>query len=620
MNGQGELLLAVLPTDGSTEPKLVKYSDFTPRWYKWAGNDYLLMSVSFPARRFGFETTESRLATMDIATGKVRNLLKLRRPNPRADPIHVSQRQDNLLSTLPSDPEHVLIALDMEYPTRPGVYQVNVDGGRPGRVMRHRGAVQNWSADASGAVRLGWGFHQSPSGYYEDDVRMIFRENPDDDFRVLAKYNTQDPSGEGFSFAGFTEKPYEILIADRNEHGRIALFRYDTRQEKIVETLFSHERYDLLGLSYVTGTDRPRAAYYVADKLEYVFFDDEARKQHEDIQTAFPGMDGRLVSSSLDGTKLIVGVGTPTTPETFYYFDLDQGAMVSLGVEYPELENMDFAEIRPIRYAARDGLEIPGYLTVPKGIQAQNLPMIVFPHGGPAARDAKTYNYWVQYFVSRGWAVLQPNFRGSDGYGIAFERAGRKEWGLTMQDDVTDGVQWAIDQGIADPARICIVGGSYGAYAAVQGLVKTPDLYRCGVGLNGVYDIAEEISDGWGYTGFLQLRRFLPDENLSEVSPSENAEKVTAPVLIAYGTKDRVVEYDQSTIMISALERADKDVTEVRLKDGDHSLTQQNNRLEFFKAMDAFLLTHLGLGTGAVAYTLPNDTETAHGAESAAAE
>ena len=147
------------------------------------------------------------------------------------------------------------------------------------------------------------------------------------------------------------------------------------------------------------------------------------------------------------------------------------------------------------------------------------------------------------------------------------------------------------------------MGGSYGAYAALQGLVKTPDLYRCGIGLNGVYDIQEEIRDGQRYISFLVLKQFMPNENLDAVSPSENAERITAPVLIAYGTKDRVVEYDQSTIMISALERAGKDVTEVRLKDGDHSLTQQNNRIAFFEAMDDFLMKHLGLGAGALAYT-----------------
>ena len=443
-NAQGELLLAVFPTDGASDPKLVRYSDFKPGWFRWAGNGHLLMSISFPARRFGTETTETRLATMDIETGKVENLIKLKRLPPGQRQIHVSQRQNDLLSTLPDDPDHVLVALDIEHQNRPSVYQVDVDGGRPSRIMRNRGSVQNWRADATGAVRIGWGRSFSPAGFLEDDVRVIFRETPDDDFDVLTEYNTEDPEAEGFSFAGFTENPAELLVYDLNAHGRTALYRYDTRQRKIIETVFSHERYDVLGRSYVPGTNKLKAVYYIADKMEYVFFDDAAKARHQAIQQLFPGLDSRLVSSSLDERKLIVAAGTPTRPETFYYLDLDQQQMVPLGTTYPELENMDFAEITPIRYEARDGLEIPGYLTVPKGVDAKNLPLIVLPHGGPSARDFMTYDYWVQYFISRGWAVLQPNFRGSDGYGARFLDLGHREWGLSMQDDVTDGVKWAI--------------------------------------------------------------------------------------------------------------------------------------------------------------------------------
>jgi dipeptidyl aminopeptidase/acylaminoacyl peptidase len=243
------------------------------------------------------------------------------------------------------------------------------------------------------------------------------------------------------------------------------------------------------------------------------------------LPSVFPGVSSHVVSTSDDKTKFVVEVEDTSTPPTYYFIDLERGLNVTLGAKYPELENVKLSETRTVTYVARDGLEVPAYLTIPAGSEAKNLPLIVHPPGGPWSRDSILYDYWVQFFVSRGWAVLQPNLRGSDGYGVKFLRAGRREWGLTMQDDVTDGVKWAVDQGIADPARICIVGGRYRGYAAVQGLVKTPDLYRCGVGLNGVYDLAERLADGRYYTSYRTLREPLPNEVLSTISPLKMRKK-----------------------------------------------------------------------------------------------
>ncbi|MDX1580930.1 MAG: prolyl oligopeptidase family serine peptidase, partial [Alphaproteobacteria bacterium] len=275
---------------------------------------------------------------------------------------------------------------------------------------------------------------------------------------------------------------------------------------------------------------------------------------------------------------------------------LAQAAYQYLANAYPELEGLELSITKPFDFKARDGLMIPGYLTVPKGAEAKNLPLIVHPHGGPRTRDFLDYDYWVQFFASRGWAVFQPNFRGSSGYGAGLEAAGLGEWGRAMQDDLTDGVQALISEGVADPDRICIVGSSYGGYASLQGLVKTPDLYACGVAVNPVTDIAEIISDRRHYTGFLRWRDYWRQDDMAAVSPARHAEKITAPVMIAYSEDDRVVEPDHSTMMIDALKDADGKVEKVRLKDGDHSLSRHQNRVKLFQKMDAFLQAQIGLG------------------------
>lgn len=352
----------------------------------------------------------------------------------------------------------------------------------------------------------------------------------------------------------------------------------------------------MTGAIFAPGSDRLVGVAYVADAPSYVFFDDQEREDQTGLGRGFPGLQVAMVSRDAEGTKAIARTESPSVPPEYHYLDMARSKYARLGSAYPQLAGITLSETRPISYTARDGLAIDGYLTVPKGADPRNLPLIVHPHGGPAGRDTLSYDYWVQYFASRGWAVLQMNFRGSTGYGDAFERAGEHEWGKAMQDDVTDGVRWAIGQGIADPARICVVGASYGGYVALQGAASTPELYRCAVSLNGVSDIRGLIRDSVHYSSFLLTRDYLSQDDPTAVSPAHHADKITAPVLVAYSTKDRNVEFDQSTGMITALKRAGKAVVEVRLEDADHYLTHERHRLAFFKAMDAFLLEHLGPG------------------------
>lgn len=597
MSINGEPALVAVPTNGSKDIKAAMFGDYQPRWVEWATNQHILVSSAFPAQRYGYDTLETRLAFFDIESGALENLLRFKLFGARDVPPFNPQFQDGLVSRLPLKGDQVLVALNREDPGLPTIYGFSLGPRVTGyKVMRYRAGIHNWRQDAAGAVRLGYGFERGMGSYLKPKLRLIFRASEAEDFKTVATFDPRDLAGDAFGIVGFTEDPNVILINDLNEHGRTALYKFDMVKSEVVGTVFSHEKYDVSRAMFEDGTDRLIGVAYMADEPVLVYFDEKEKEDQAGLDRGFPGLRAHIVSRSLDGDKAIARTESASSPPQYHYMDLANGKYVDLGSAYPQLKGLTLSETRPISYAARDGLQIDGYLTAPKGSDARNLPLVVHPHGGPASRDSLRYDYWVQYFASRGWAVLQMNFRGSTGYGDALKSAGDHEWGRAMQDDITDGVRWAIDQGFADPARICIVGASYGGYAALQGAASTPELYRCIVALNGVSDIKGLISDEKYYTNFMFSRDYLSQDDPGAVSPANHAEKVVAPVLVAYSTKDRNVKYDQSTGMIAALRRAGKGVVEVKLEDADHYLTHERHRIAFFQAMDAFLIENLGLG------------------------
>ncbi len=473
----GQPALASVPTDGSKDIKFTFYGEFTPLEIEWATDRYLLIHCAFATKRGGVATTETRLAVFDIETGKLDNLIGYDDAHELSAPLNVSQIQNSVVSRLPVAGDDVLVELDREEWGSRSVFSFSLAGGSTGkRVLKFRNGIQGWLQDSRGVIRLGYGFKRQQSNKILPELRLIFRTSADDDFSTLARFDPRDLEGDGFEVVGFTEDPKVIVIRDLNEQGRLALYSFDTSTSQVVETLFSDRKYDVGGVQYAPGTDRLVSASYIADVRRKVFFDDGERKDHETLARLYPGLISGIVSRDQSGAKVIARASSEASPPAYYYFDIGKNVYQPLGSAYPELAGRVLTHTSVISYEARDGTRIDGYLTVPQGAESRNLPMIVYPHGGPAARDYLRYDYWVQYFASRGWAVLQMNFRGSDGYGRTFEKLGEHQWGKAMQDDITDGVRWAIAGGVADPSRICIVGGSFGGYAALQGAVATPEL------------------------------------------------------------------------------------------------------------------------------------------------
>jgi len=330
------------------------------------------------------------------------------------------------------------------------------------------------------------------------------------------------------------------------------------------------------------------------DRPAYKMFDPYQAKVVAATQKAFPDHGVRLIEWNEAFDRLIVQTDGPGDPQTWWLVDIKTGSADILGTSYP-MPGKDVGAVRMVSYKAGDGTAISAVLTLPPGREARKLPVVVLPHGGPAARDYPEFDWWAQALAAQGYAVLQPNFRGSTGYGASFQRAGNGEWGRKMQSDISDGLTELVKEGIADPKRACIVGASYGGYAALAGVTLQQGLYRCAVAFGGVSDVAKLVAAKTSATnGDQTLIRSLKQDigsghDLTMVSPIRFAARADAPILLIHGKDDTVVDYGQSSDMAAALRHANKPVEFVTLPQSDHWLSSSETRLAMLQATVAFV-------------------------------
>lgn len=353
--------------------------------------------------------------------------------------------------------------------------------------------------------------------------------------------------------------------------------------------IWDPSRHTLIGVSHRRG-----------DEVAYEFFEPEDQRAWDAIVRAFPGERVSLSGWSDDRNKIVVLVDSPTEGPGYALVDLETKKATWIGQLYRGLKPEDISPVRSVAFKAADGLALTAYLTVPRGREAKNLPLVVLPHGGPAARDSLAFDWWAQALASRGYAVLQVNFRGSSGFGDPFMAAGYGEWGGKMQTDLSDGVAHLADQGVIDPARVCIVGGSYGGYAALAGVTVQSGVYRCAASVGGISDLRRLA--GWlkSQKGALVQRQWFRymgsddagDPKLRDRSPVLLADRVTAPVLLVHGEDDTVVPFEQSSGMSEALRKAGKPVELVTLPGEDHFLSRGETRRRMLQSVVRFLETH----------------------------
>ncbi|HZF29108.1 MAG TPA: alpha/beta fold hydrolase, partial [Gammaproteobacteria bacterium] len=406
------------------------------------------------------------------------------------------------------------------------------------------------------------------------------------------------------SLVGLDAEDRLIVMQRGNDGaGRFGLYVMSAETGKIESPFYAHASLDVSGPRLDPYTNRVIGAE--VGEGEIVWIDNEVRARQADLNDVFRGESPHIVSWSKDRSRWIVGTERPDHAPSYYLLDTKANTAKQIASTNTALDRAKLAQRAPYSYRARDGVEIPAYLTRPLDAKGP-VPLVLLPHGGPAARDVGGFDWLAHALASRGYAVLQPNFRGSGGFGEKWEKAGHGEWGIgVMQHDLTDGVAAVVAAGIADPERVCIVGASYGGYAALAGAAFTPELYRCAAAIAGVADLRDmlgfERNTAGGLSATVSYWRQAMGvtdtesrvEQLNAASPAQHADRVRAPVLLIHGHDDTVVPITQSRTMERALTNAGKSVQLVELEGEDHWLSRPKTRLETLQALDAFLAEHL---------------------------
>lgn len=558
-------------------------SKFVLGWIRWAGNDAVLASAHYPARIYGTPVTATRLLRVDLSNGEIDSAVPTRAlRKAEIDPIV----QDHIIDFMPDSPDEFIISLRTTNEVGSSVFLANHKTRKSKRLHQWRAHTMNWMTDQQNTLRI--------AHYFKDKKnRYEYRPVGSKTWQPLFEYDTFSESAK--QPLGFGTDPNILYFVALHE-GRDAVFKADLRNTPLQpELVHSDPVYDVGGSLIRSPKDKRVVGVRHSLGRGYTFWDDEYQGLQKSVNIALPDTNNKIIEFSDDERRAIVFSTSDTNAGTYYLWDRDNRSMSPIAYAYESLDPATMAEKQSISYQARDGLEIEGFLTRPKDHSDEPGPTIVFPHGGPISYDGKGFDYWTQYFASRGYNVLQMNFRGSYGYGHNFMSSGLQDWGGKMQTDVEDGARWLIKQKVADPNRICVVGASYGGYAALMEAANNKDLYQCAVSFAGVTDLRYLVTRSRRYVNSKVVKEMV-GSNTSELkkrSPVRRAEEIDVPILLVHGTKDIRVPIAHGRRMHKRLQAADKDVTYIELKDGNHYLSNEEHRVRLFKEMDAFLAKYL---------------------------
>ncbi|HEV2748079.1 MAG TPA: alpha/beta fold hydrolase, partial [Allosphingosinicella sp.] len=446
--------------------------------------------------------------------------------------------------------------------------------------------VFQWYADGAGNVRVGVG--HSNEGR---NSRLLYRAANGEAFRTLDRARSR--AGEELIVpALFLGGNVALALDDRD--GFSALYKLDLGSLKLGERVAGVPGYDLAGIVTDYGRSRLLGVQLIEKGPKMLWLDPALAEIQAAFDRSVPGRRALIVSLDKRQHRMLVHVGAADRPGAYYVFDPSLGKMQLLATVNEAIGTAKLHPVRTIGYKARDGVTIAAVLTLPSGRPHKALPVVVMPHGGPFARDAETWDWWAQFLADRGYAVVQPNFRGSSGYGTEFARKGEGQWGLAMQNDLNDALAHLAKEGIVDAKRACMVGASYGGYAALRAAQRDAALYRCAVSYAGVSDLAAMLRYDRNFLNSGRrsdwLRTQAPD--LKAVSPIHHARDFAIPVLLVHGKEDRRVPVRQSREMAEKLRAAGKNVRYIEQREADHHFSREADRIEFLRALEAFLAEH----------------------------
>lgn len=561
-----------------SQPRLYAQDSFDVRWLRWAGASRLLVGIQLVRRYDGIEIPVTRIISLDVT-------------NWRGTALQTGEGivGDDVIFVDPGG-THALVSTQAAADQYPDVRRIDLASGESTVVQRWRFGVWDWFADRSGVVRAG--VDTSDNG-----IKLYYRAGPTEELRrIVSRRYPQDGSViETIRFVAGTERG---IVVTNAVTGRFAIYDYDFATDTRGDALFEHPQADVT--SAFRGADGGiDGVAYEDDRHRFHWINPELQRLQGTIDRALPGKINWILGQADDGFRVLIWSSAADDTGTYYLFDRRARRIEPFANPYEGLADHRLAPVRAVTYRSRDGTDVPGYLTLPQGRAERGLPLILMPHGGPFARDSWEFDPWVQFLASRGYAVLQANFRGSTGYGRAYVERGFGQWGSGMIDDLEDGVDWLAGQGIIDARRVCVMGASYGGYVALWAPIRNPDRYRCAISFAGISDVrsmlrydnrqfaAPRYSREW-------RRRVAGEErtDLDAISPLRQATRVRVPVLIAHGARDTNVPVAQSRNLVRALTRSGAAMESVFYPEAGHGFTRPQDSADFLRRVEAFLARH----------------------------
>jgi len=558
---------------GDSSWRITDLTDRDIARFGWAGNDRLF----FLRDNNGDENYY--LSTVDIQ-GKATKVLT-RFEGVRTEIIDELQHDSGML----------LVGLNKRNPQVFDVFRLNLETGELRLELENPGNYSEYLTDEHGLIRM----VVTTDGTSQS---FLHRKKQEEPFEELFSIGFKD----AFVPIKFhpTEANWVYALTNVGRDKKAAVL-FDLKKLETVKVIYEHPSYDIDWLVFSKLDHEPLFVQYTDWKMQYHFLANRAEKVYQKIAKQLGEDEVVFTGTDEKETSVVIRTYSDRTMGSYYLYNLKTGKLRLLADLSPWLKKENMAEVRPISYTSRDGLIINGYLTIPNGTKPKNLPLVVVPHGGPWTRDVWRFDQNVQFLANRGYAVLQMNFRGSTGYGRSFWEASFKQWGKNMQNDITDGVNHVIQQGIADPSRIAIYGGSYGGYAVLAGLAFTPDLYACGidyVGVSNLFTLMQTIPPYWeqGREMFYEMIGHPQSDSLHyvQVSPVFHADKIKVPLMVIQGAKDPRVKKAEADQIVEALAARGVEVDYILREDEGHGFRKQENRIAMYESIEAFLARHLG--------------------------
>ncbi|HYD12488.1 MAG TPA: alpha/beta fold hydrolase [Allosphingosinicella sp.] len=596
----GEQALAVLPLDEpNARPQIVardaefdQREGFRTSGWTWIDPDTLLIAVEQRTDFEGQRVTASRVIAYNRRT-RITTRLGWEGTIVRSNLLWMSHEGPPRIR-LQRLPE----GRGFERLNNPEVIEVDVATGRTRLIEQQRRGVTAWFADGQGNVRMGLS-SDADSGR----LQVLYRSGGDGNFRTIIRERTEryrDPP------VPIVFLPGDRALAVSRHEGYRALYEVDLNTMDFTRKVFGLDNYDIDDVDLNVEQTAVDGIDVTEDRSRTIWMNPRLREIQQALDETFGAGMTTIVSTDRARTNIVARVGGPDQAGAYYLYNVESGSIRNLGWVNSTLRDMRLNPVRTVRYRASDGREVAAVLTLPRLRPARNLPLIVLPHGGPWARDAESWDIWAQPLAEMGYAVIQPNFRGSSGYGYAWEAASDGNWGMRMQDDLNDAVAWLAQQGIADAARVCMFGWSYGGYASSRAAQRDPDRYRCAISGAGVHDIPDMVTYDRNYLGRYGSQYIgSAASRLADVSPARHTDGRWAPIMIVHGARDDRVPVAQSRTLVSRLRSSGKvegrDFVYVEQPRNTHNLPLEADRLQLLVEMQRFLGQHNPSGVAVAA-------------------